>query len=87
MDNITSAFDQIQAAGFRNEARLALGEAAFAAGTVRRLTVYAMSIMPGEPSPAMAADIADVRRALADASAALDRIDTRPAPSFLEAAE
>lgn len=86
MDNITSAFNQIRAVSSRNEARLALGEAAYAAATVRRLSVYAMSIMEGELTGSMTADIAAMRRALADASAALDKMEP-VAPAFREAAE
>jgi len=87
MNSITSICDQIRDNGHRNEARLALGEAVFAAATVRRLTVYAMTIMAGELSPVMNADIAEMRRALADASAALDKLSAPAQPKFLEAAE
>ncbi|MDQ0303828.1 hypothetical protein [Ancylobacter polymorphus] len=87
MNSITDICDQIRDNGYRNEARLALGEAAFAAATVRRLTVYAMTIMSGDVSPVMAGDIKEMRRALADASAALDKMSAPAQPRFLEAAE
>lgn len=87
MDSSTETIRQIEALGARNEARLALGEAVYAAASARRLVRYAASILPASGNDRMAGDIATARAHLTDALAALDQFDVPAKLTLLEAAE
>lgn len=85
--NITQGtIQQIYAMGARNEARLALGEAEFAASSARRLICYAASRLSGEGAVVTVDEVSRLRAIVLDALKAIDAL--APAEvAYLEAAE